>query len=301
MSLSCLSFSLHGYIFFSFSLALSCLFMFVSISLSPFVIMEELFSVVRIALRLSLSLACSTRSKGTLSLTYPSCSILVSLSCFSSTLQIYTSPIQLLHSLSFLLAVFLPETVLYSAWRYCNRLFYVLYSCLLIIQPTICSTLLYSALLCSALLCLLIFQPTIHSALTGDIPTDLPMWCSLSRETPSNYPLYSACRCYNRISAQVLLAIHQPNILCDLLCLAILPLTVTQFTQEQRDKITSPVLSSCMAQMGYNRNSPKEVVYGPVDMGGLGLHDLYVEQGIRQRSRGSPSGAEEQDGPNDAY
>jgi hypothetical protein len=36
--------------------------------------------------------------------------------------------------------------------------------------------------------------------------------------------------------------------------------------------------------MGYNRNMPKEVVYGPEDLGGLGLHDLYVEQGIKQIS-----------------
>jgi hypothetical protein len=62
------------------------------------------------------------------------------------------------------------------------------------------------------------------------------------------------------------------------------PLTVTQFTQDQCDKITSPVLCACMLQMGYNRNSPKEVVYGPVEMGALGLHDLYVEQGIEQVS-----------------
>jgi hypothetical protein len=60
------------------------------------------------------------------------------------------------------------------------------------------------------------------------------------------------------------------------------PLTVTQVTQEQCDKITSPTLRSCMSQMGYNRNSPKEVVYGPVEMGGFGFHDLFIEQGIHQ-------------------
>jgi hypothetical protein len=60
------------------------------------------------------------------------------------------------------------------------------------------------------------------------------------------------------------------------------PLTVTQFTQEQYDKITSPILRSCMSQMGYTRNSPKEVVYGPVEMGGFGFHDLFIEQGIHQ-------------------
>jgi hypothetical protein len=60
------------------------------------------------------------------------------------------------------------------------------------------------------------------------------------------------------------------------------PLTVTQFTQEQCDTITSPILRSCMSQMGYNRNSAKEVVYGPVELGGFGFHDLFVDQGIHQ-------------------
>jgi hypothetical protein len=60
------------------------------------------------------------------------------------------------------------------------------------------------------------------------------------------------------------------------------PLTVTQFTQDQCDNITSPILRSSMSQMGYNRNSPKEVVYGPVEMGGFGFHDLFIEQGIQQ-------------------
>jgi hypothetical protein len=60
------------------------------------------------------------------------------------------------------------------------------------------------------------------------------------------------------------------------------PLTVTQFTQEQCDNIMSPILRMCMSQMGCNRNSPKEVVYGPVEMGGFGFHDLFIEQGIHQ-------------------
>jgi hypothetical protein len=34
--------------------------------------------------------------------------------------------------------------------------------------------------------------------------------------------------------------------------------------------------------MGYNRHTPKEVVYGPPAMGGLGFHDLIIEQGIHQ-------------------
>jgi hypothetical protein len=34
--------------------------------------------------------------------------------------------------------------------------------------------------------------------------------------------------------------------------------------------------------MGYNRNSQKEVVYGPKELFGYGIHDYYIEQGIRQ-------------------
>jgi hypothetical protein len=34
--------------------------------------------------------------------------------------------------------------------------------------------------------------------------------------------------------------------------------------------------------MGYNCNSPKEVVYGPSELFGYGMHNYYIEQGIRQ-------------------
>jgi hypothetical protein len=34
--------------------------------------------------------------------------------------------------------------------------------------------------------------------------------------------------------------------------------------------------------MGYNCNSPKEVIYGPEELFGFGIHDYYIEQGIRQ-------------------
>ena len=60
------------------------------------------------------------------------------------------------------------------------------------------------------------------------------------------------------------------------------PLTVTQFTQSECDRITSPVIRACLSKMGYNRNSPKEVVYGPRELFGYGIHDYYIEQGIRQ-------------------
>ena len=58
------------------------------------------------------------------------------------------------------------------------------------------------------------------------------------------------------------------------------PLAVTQFSQKECDRIMSPVLRVCLSKMGYNPNMPREVVYGPTVMGGLGFHDYFVEQGI---------------------
>jgi hypothetical protein len=60
------------------------------------------------------------------------------------------------------------------------------------------------------------------------------------------------------------------------------PLAMTQFTQSECDRITSPVICACLSKMGYNCNSPNEVVYGPSKLFGFGMHDYYIEQGIRQ-------------------
>jgi hypothetical protein len=59
-------------------------------------------------------------------------------------------------------------------------------------------------------------------------------------------------------------------------------LAVTQFTQSECDRITSPVIRACLSKMGYNCNSPKEVVYGPSELFGFRMHDYYIEQGIHQ-------------------
>ena len=62
------------------------------------------------------------------------------------------------------------------------------------------------------------------------------------------------------------------------------PLTVTQFTQAECDSISASTIRACLSKMGYNCNMPREVVYGPPSMLGIGMHDLYVEQGIKQVS-----------------
>ena len=62
------------------------------------------------------------------------------------------------------------------------------------------------------------------------------------------------------------------------------PLGVTQFSPDQCAKIASKLLSVQLPRLGFNRHLPRAVVFGPISMGGLGLHDLYVEQGVRQIS-----------------
>jgi hypothetical protein len=46
--------------------------------------------------------------------------------------------------------------------------------------------------------------------------------------------------------------------------------------------ITSPVIRACLSKMGYNCNSPKEVIHGPRELFGLEILDYFVEQGIQQ-------------------
>jgi hypothetical protein len=62
------------------------------------------------------------------------------------------------------------------------------------------------------------------------------------------------------------------------------PLAVTQFLQKECDAITSPVMRACLSKMGYNPNMPKEVIYRPQKLFGIGYHDYFIEQGIRQVS-----------------
>ena len=42
----------------------------------------------------------------------------------------------------------------------------------------------------------------------------------------------------------------------------------------------SPVLRVRLSKMGYNPNMPREVVYGPSELGGLAFADYFIEQGI---------------------
>ena len=50
-------------------------------------------------------------------------------------------------------------------------------------------------------------------------------------------------------------------------------------SSELRD-IDKPVINATLSKMGFNRKFPREVVYSPRHFGGIGLRDLYCEQGI---------------------
>lgn len=56
-------------------------------------------------------------------------------------------------------------------------------------------------------------------------------------------------------------------------------LTVGTQTETQLHSIQSPVTHSILPAMGLNRHMPLEIVFGPKELGGLGLRHLRAEQG----------------------
>jgi hypothetical protein len=44
-------------------------------------------------------------------------------------------------------------------------------------------------------------------------------------------------------------------------------------------KIQSPIINTVLTKMGYNRHMPRAVVFSPTTLGGIGLLELYTEQG----------------------
>jgi hypothetical protein len=50
-------------------------------------------------------------------------------------------------------------------------------------------------------------------------------------------------------------------------------------TRQDADRINSILTQGSLPSIGFNRNMDKRVVYGPRPSGGIGLRDLFVEQG----------------------
>jgi hypothetical protein len=59
-------------------------------------------------------------------------------------------------------------------------------------------------------------------------------------------------------------------------------LPVTTFSEDELNHIQSTPIQAILTSMGYNRNIPKAVVFGPREYGGIGLRHLYIEQGSQQ-------------------
>jgi hypothetical protein len=56
----------------------------------------------------------------------------------------------------------------------------------------------------------------------------------------------------------------------------------TSFNRRELDRVQSSPIRAILAAMGFNRNMPREVVFGPISNGGIGLRHLYVEQGCQK-------------------
>jgi hypothetical protein len=50
-------------------------------------------------------------------------------------------------------------------------------------------------------------------------------------------------------------------------------------TRKQLQQIESPCINALLSKMGYNRHFAREIVFGPIEYGGLGLKSLYFQQG----------------------
>ena len=60
------------------------------------------------------------------------------------------------------------------------------------------------------------------------------------------------------------------------------PLMCSYFTCQQLEKIQRRAMAIITARSGYNRNTKKEVLFGPIEFGGARFHHLYHKQGTQQ-------------------
>jgi hypothetical protein len=60
------------------------------------------------------------------------------------------------------------------------------------------------------------------------------------------------------------------------------PLSCSALSKRQLDKVQRKAMAIITARCGFNRNTRKEILYGPLDLGGANFRHLYVEQGVGQ-------------------
>ena len=60
------------------------------------------------------------------------------------------------------------------------------------------------------------------------------------------------------------------------------PLANSSLTRNQLEQVQRKAMSIIIPRCGYNRTTKKEILYGPLELGGACFRDLYVQQGIGQ-------------------
>ena len=60
------------------------------------------------------------------------------------------------------------------------------------------------------------------------------------------------------------------------------PLTCSHLTFQQLDRVQREAMSIIFARCGYNRNTKREILFGPVEYGGANFTHLYFQQGFQQ-------------------
>ena len=60
------------------------------------------------------------------------------------------------------------------------------------------------------------------------------------------------------------------------------PLASSSLSKRQLDDVQKKAMAIIVARCGYNRNTKKEVLYGPLELGGANFRPLYVMQGTGQ-------------------
>ena len=60
------------------------------------------------------------------------------------------------------------------------------------------------------------------------------------------------------------------------------PLSCSSLSRRQLDTIQRKAMSIMVARCGYNRNTKKAILYGPLELGGANFRPLYIQQGVGQ-------------------
>jgi hypothetical protein len=63
------------------------------------------------------------------------------------------------------------------------------------------------------------------------------------------------------------------------------PLPITTFTRKECDMIMAPVLRVALSHSGVCNNIPRAIVYAPLKYQGLGIPDIFIEQGLTKLMR----------------